>query len=174
MLFRLHPLIFETGTSLTMTRIQLEFFDCYPEFLREVFVLLIMWIGRIRGVFFLIVHVLTYQCRLALWLADNNKTWSILDWNCNNNDITSKARGNNAYNLSSMYRLSIYLLLFILQKLNCCKVEFVVAEYHWRKYWTSLMIPIGYLALSRTGTPQFVHILLMALFQWAFPSHQGL
>ena len=102
------------------------------------------------------------------------KNWSILDWNCNNNDITSKARGNNAYNLSSMYRLSIYLLLFILQKLNCCKVEFVVAEYHWRKYWTSLMIPIGYLALSRTGTPQFVHILLMALFQWAFPSHQGL
>ena len=73
MLFRLHPLIFETGTSLTMTRIQLEFFDCYPEFLREVFVLLIMWIGRIRGVFFLIVHVLTYQCRLALWLADYNK-----------------------------------------------------------------------------------------------------
>ena len=52
MLLRLHPLIFETGTSLTMTRIQLEFFDCYPEFLREVFVLLIMWIGRIRGVFF--------------------------------------------------------------------------------------------------------------------------
>ena len=151
-------------------KFQLEFFDSYPEFLREVFVLLIMWIGRIHGVYMLWLINVVSLCGLLII----TKTWSIPDWNCNNNDITSKARGNNAYNLSSMYRLSIYLLLFILQKLNCCKVEFVVAEYHWRKYWTSLMIPIGYLALSRTGTPQFVHILLMALFQWAFPSHQGL